>query len=145
MSESVFTSNAAGGFDAHAQWRTSIDQLCVAVARAVGEGATIRYQGDVTGSGRASARPRLVGVDIEGPLGCVYLHISISNRGSAEAPDETDLPRLDLSRVGRDREVEFWLPRERDAICLSARLLDALGQDSSVVFGSSFGPSTSAR
>lgn len=145
MSVSVFTPNAASGFDAHAQWRTSLDQLCVAVVRAAGQGATVRYQGGAVGNTHASGRPRLVGLDIEGPRGCVYLHISISHRGNADAPDKTDLPRLDLAHVGRDREIEFWLPCEHDAICLLATLLNALGQGASVIFGSSFGPSTSAR
>ncbi|HHV7521275.1 TPA: hypothetical protein ACUNF5_002759 [Burkholderia orbicola] len=145
MSVPVFTPNAASGFDAHAQWRTSIDQLCVAVVRAAGQGATVRYQGGAVANAHACGRARLVGLDIEGPRGCVYLHISISHRGSADVLDETDLPQLDLGHVDRDREIEFWLPREHDAICLLATLLDALGQGASVVFGSSFGPSTSAR
>lgn len=141
----VFVTNAAGGMEPQSAWRESVDALCSAVAEATGPGAQIRYRAYPPAEQVSLETPRMVGLDVSGPQGTVYMSISICPAADPAQLDKRDLPALDLRDLQSGAEVEFWMANECDTLCLAARLLIALDQAPGFVPESSFCPSTSAR
>jgi hypothetical protein len=142
--QGVFQSTGSGALEPRAAWRDSLAELCAAVAGVVGKGAQIRYRAYPCADQVQEGSPRMVGLDVSGPLGEVYLGISVSSRGNPCGVEDRDLPRLSLGNLRSGSELEFWMANECDTLCLAACLLAALDQ-ASFSADSSFAPSTRAR
>lgn len=141
----VFVLTQVGGWEPRPMWQSRIDGLCAAVSQATGPGGEVRYHAYSRAEDVTPGVPRLVGLDVCGPRGCVYMSISVSPRGNPCVLGDRDLPSLSLNDVQPGTELEFWMANESDTLCLAARLLAALDQDATFTPESSFGTSTNAR